>query len=134
MRPLSAQDLLDIWERGEAQHPVDRALTLLAAALPERPSADVRALSIGQRDALILALREHTFGPRLDGVATCPQCHADLECTLDVAALRTAQVAEPLEAARTLTVEGVTIECRVPNSQDLAVMAHCEDVATARRC
>src|SRR5215204_6554358 len=90
MRSLSAYDLLRVWEAGEDQHPLDRALTLLAAACPELTWDELAALSVGQRDARLLALRERTSGPRLNGFAECPQCLERLEFDVAVADLRVA--------------------------------------------
>src|ERR687894_3129170 len=88
MRPLSECDLLRVWEVGEDQHPLDRALTLLAAACPELTWDELAALSIGQRDARLLALRERTSGPRLYGFVECPRCAEHLEFDVAVADLR----------------------------------------------
>ena len=65
MRALSAPELLSVWERGQAQPPVQRTLTLLAAACPGILPDALAELSIGQRDARLLTLREWTFGPQL---------------------------------------------------------------------
>ena len=46
MRPLSAHDLLRVWELGEDQHPLDRALTILATACPELTWDELATLSI----------------------------------------------------------------------------------------
>src|SRR2546428_2594003 len=85
MHGLSAQELLLIWEVGLRQHPVDRALTILALALPKAPRAELLALSVGQRDAHLLAVREGTFGAQLAGFAECLACQERLEFVLDVA-------------------------------------------------
>ena len=90
MRPLSAQDLLRVWEVGENQHPLDRALTLLAAACPELTWDELAALSVGQRDARLFTIREQTSGPRLNGFAECPRCAERLEFDVAVADLRVA--------------------------------------------
>jgi hypothetical protein len=132
MRTLAARDLLQVWEWGEGQHPVDRALALLAVACPEMTRDELAALSIGQRDVLLLALRELAFGPRLDGFAECPECCERLEFTVNVADLRTADSAEPTEAELTLAVEGFDVRFRLPDSLDLAAVAHCDDVGVAR--
>ena len=87
MRPLAASDILKVWEQGEEQSAIDRALTMLAVACPELNGAELAGLSIGQRDARLSELRELTFGPRLDGFTACPQCQARLEFALDLAAL-----------------------------------------------
>ena len=132
MHPLSARDLMQVWEWGQGQHPVDRALTLLAVACPEMTRDELAALSIGQRDGLLLTLRELAFGPRLDGFAECPECREHLEFTVNVADLRTADSAEPTEAELTLAVEGFEVRFRLPDSLDLAAVAHCDDVGVAR--
>lgn len=132
MRPLAARDLLQVWEQAEGQHPIDKALTLLTVACSERTWEELAALSIGQRDALLLSLRELTFGPRLDGFAECPQCREHLECTVNIADLCTAEAMESKELEPTLTVEGFEVRFRLPNSLDLAAVAHCDDVTVAR--
>jgi hypothetical protein len=66
MRGLSDQQILQVWERGQQQHPLDRALTLLAFALPESPWETLSQLSIGQRDALLLRLRQQMLGDDME--------------------------------------------------------------------
>ena len=133
MRPLSAQDAPRVWERARGQHGVDRAITLLATACPDMTRHDLASLSLGQRDARLLTLRERTFGPQLDGLADCPNCEEQLQISLAVSDIRVAQEnqadAEPME----LKANGLRAPFRLPNSSDLAAAAHCPDVAAARR-
>jgi hypothetical protein len=131
VRPLSTYELLEVWELGEDQHPLDRALILLFAACPELTWDDLAELSVGQRDALLLTLREQTSGPRLNGFAECPRCAEQLEFDAAVADLR---VAEPAagEQARELDADGLKLEFRLPDSRDLAAVLDCEDPAAAR--
>jgi hypothetical protein len=130
VRPLTAHDLLEVWEAGEGQHPVDRALTLLAAAYPESTRDELAALSIGQRDARLLTLRERTFGPRMYGFAECPECAERLEFDVAVADLRVA--AEPGEEGSWELVAGdLMLRFRLPDSRDLAAAAGREDTSTA---
>ena len=70
---LTAADLLNVWERGLTQSPVQRALALLAACA-DTPVDTLAQLSIGQRDARLLTLREWAFGSQIVGVASCPGC------------------------------------------------------------
>jgi hypothetical protein len=74
MRALSAKELLSVWESGASQVPLQRALTMLAFACPEASSDSLARLTIGQRDARLLALREMTFGSEVTGVTDCPEC------------------------------------------------------------
>jgi hypothetical protein len=82
VQPIRTAELLQLWEYGQGQPPVRRALALLSAACPERSLTDLAALPIGQRDGLLLKLRERTFGPRLTVTAHCPQCDEKLELEL----------------------------------------------------
>ena len=84
MYSLSALDLVTVWEAGQGQHPLDRALTILAAAYPNATRDDLAALSIGERDARLLRLRGELFGMALNGFAECLQCGERLEFALNV--------------------------------------------------
>ena len=46
----SAVELIGAWERGAAQHWVDRALTMLSAAYPEMTFAELATLTIGAQN------------------------------------------------------------------------------------
>jgi len=132
MRPLTAQELLDAWERGLNEPPVQRALALLTAACPETKPTELARESVGRRDGRLLTLREQTFGPRLVSLAACPACGERLETAFDVADVRVVETgdgAEPLS----LTVAGRELAFRLPNSLDLAALAACEDLEGARR-
>ncbi len=132
MRSLSAHALLEVWETGEGQHPLDRALTILAAACPELTWDELAALSIGQRDARLLALRERTYGPRLEGFIECPRCAESLEFDVTVADLRTTAEPDEGEEALELVTDGFELRFRLPDSRDLAAVLGCEDPTAAR--
>jgi len=118
MHALSAGELLGVWELGLAQGLVERALTLLGAACDAPPDA-LASLTIGQRDACLLTLREWTFGSRMSGVLTCPDCGQRLELTFDVAEVRADAPADTGRAA-SLAKEGYDVQFRPPDSADLA--------------
>jgi hypothetical protein len=133
MQALSGQEILSIWELGLEQHPLDRALTMLRVAFPEWPWDELVTLSIGQRDDLLLTIREHTFGSRLIGLAVCPECQVRLEFTLDIADIHTAQGVQPVDQEYQLTVDDYELHFRLLNSTDLATIVGYRDVLTARR-
>ncbi|WP_413167483.1 hypothetical protein ACL6C3_12480 [Capilliphycus salinus ALCB114379] len=131
MRPLSADRILQIWEIGQSQHPVHRALTLLAFACPDRTAKELASLSIGQRDAYLLTLREMTFGSKLNAFAECPQCGEQLEFTMNVADIRIVEPLKPQVQQYSLIAEGVELLFRLPNSSDLATILEYQDVDAA---
>ncbi len=130
-------DILRIWESGQAQHPLDRALTMLQGNRPGQIRSQLAALPIAERDELLFQRREQWFGTRVEGYARCPQCREEVEFTLSTGDIRVAP--QLPEKHMELEAEGITIRFRLPDSRDLAVAAVCEDMERAcrllvRRC
>jgi hypothetical protein len=121
MRPLTTHELLDVWEVAAALPPPERALALLAAACPEQPADTLARLSVGQRDARLMTLREWAFGPRMVSVAACPRCGGQLELSFEVADIRVPP-AEPPELL-TLAIDGHEVRFRPLNGMDLVALA-----------
>ena len=113
MRPLSAADMLHLWEHARRRSTVERAVLLLEAALPDAPAEHLADLSIGRRDAALLALRVATFGRELSGCIDCPACGERLEFILDACALQL-----PARADAPIVAAGLSF--RLPTSRDLA--------------
>lgn len=131
MQPLSAAQLLTVWEQGLAQTPAQWALALLAAACPDESADALGQLGIGMRDGRLLTLREWTFGPQLACLVACPQCGEKLDLAFTVANIR----ALPVEATaeHTLTLGGYNIRFRLPNSLDATAVLRHQDTATNQR-
>ncbi|HXQ70225.1 MAG TPA: hypothetical protein VN844_07040 [Pyrinomonadaceae bacterium] len=125
MRALSASNLLNAWERGSRQPPVERALLLLGAACPEQTPEELAQLSIGRRDSLLLDLRERTFGSQFVSRLICQKCGEQLELAFKVSDI---EVAEEVNDALTLNRDGFEVMFRLPNSEDVraALVASCE--------
>jgi hypothetical protein len=136
MRNLSVAELLTAWERALGQSPVQQALVLLAAAYPEQAPEQLARLSVGQRDACLLTLREQLFGSQLHSVTACPQCQQHIELTFNVPDIRVEPAMTdpitPAGEAMTLTMEGYRVHFRLPNSLDLASIETSTDVNQAR--
>ena len=126
MRPLAAAELLDLWEQGLSVPLVTRTLLLLTQACSDTTRDALARLPIGHRDALLLKLREWTFGPRLDSVVDCPQCGERLEITLDISDLLTTAGEAPPETLF-LQAEGYRVSYRLPNSYDLMALVDLEN-------
>jgi len=126
MRSPSASEILVVWERGLAQSPIQRALELLSPVYPQDSPVDLRDLSVGRRDAELLALREQLFGPEMAAIAACPQCGGRLDLTLNVTEMRSICPPEPLDSVD-LTVAGYELQFRLPNSEDLALALNRND-------
>jgi hypothetical protein len=127
MQALTNAELIGLWERGRDSGPVARALALAGASLPAMPPEERLALTIGERNAAILALRRATFGGRLDGRLDCPDCGEALEFRLDAAAL----AVPSSDAKAELTAGG--LHFRMPNSRDLLAAARCTDTGSGAR-
>jgi hypothetical protein len=130
MRSLSAAQLLEVWERGTKEHPVERALTLLSACCDE-PRSELAALSIGRRNAHLLEIYERLFGSELEAFAQCPQCGERLEYHLTTRELSVA--APQQELPLVLEMEETSLRLRLPNSTDLRAASEAHSPDDARR-
>ena len=118
MYALTASELLDVWERGVAAYPFQRAQALLEVAYPTTPPADLAGLTVGERDRRLLALREATFGSHISAVATCAGCTASLEVTFHTSDIMT--LPSPNGAAHVAVLGAYFVEFRLPTGRDLA--------------
>lgn len=122
MHPVSAPELLDIWEWGLARNPIERGLALLAAAWPGQPVEELARLPVGWRDIQLLNLRESLFGPKLEMQTACPQCAEPLELQVHTGDLVAAaqQHLPPTQApSGELLVGERVFHFRLPDSLDL---------------
>jgi hypothetical protein len=134
MHPLSAAELLQVWEHGQAHSHTERALGLLQAACPELERTDLAKLSVGQRDGLLLTLREWTFGSQIEATARCPACAERLEMAFSAGDIRATPAAP---APHSLSVGSYSLQFRPPSSADLLATSGAEDSARdllLRRC
>ena len=129
MRALTAEDILRAWELGQGRRLIDQGLLLLALAVPEVSMTELSHLPVGQRNAQLLALRQSTLGAMAECLAVCPHCGASLEFSLDTANLATAH---PVPRECQLVSGDYEVGFRLPNSLDLAAIAGCDDMSTAR--
>lgn len=133
MRPLTADDIIRVWELGSRQDSAERAVTVLAAAFPEERGDELWRLSLGQRNARLLSMRERLFGSELNAFSECFNCGEQLEFTLSAGALR---IAGPVEASGTefeLEAEGFALRFRLLDSFDLRAASASPDASAARR-
>jgi len=128
MRALTNRDFLDLWERGSALHPLDRALLVLATADLGEPYEALADWPLGRRNAALIRLRREWFGSALTGWISCPRCSGRLEFSFDTGIL----LDQPDEAASELSVDGRSF--RALTTRDLAsVAADSDESAAAHR-
>lgn len=118
MRPLSASDMLKVWEGGQGEPPYRQAFLLLVAACPEETPEEILSLSIGSRDARLLTLREWTFGPEFTSLTACPSCSERLEFSMNIGDIRIS-ASEPRNQPLHLALDDYSIDFRLPNTGDL---------------
>jgi hypothetical protein len=126
MQAPSASELLAVWERARAQPITTQALMLLEGCKPGASMEDLAKLSVGRRDALLLALREALFGTRLSGLTACPRCGQQLEIGIEAADIR-ADAAQPDHGLLSVKRGGYLAHFRLPNSDDLNAISESND-------
>jgi hypothetical protein len=132
---LTDNDVLNLRESGQHLSSVERALLVLSAASPEMPRQQLAALSVGERDARLLGIRERTFGSILDVFTICPSCQQELELSLTTTRLRFSAPDDRQDAGGEFSaaIGDLTVQYRLPDSTDLQAVAVCENVETAQR-
>jgi hypothetical protein len=132
MRPLSAIDVVGVWESGSSLRPADRALSLLAQVFQQTPLDELASLTLGRRDFHLLSLREKLFGSDIGCFAECPECAQRLEFTVNAAEIRVHDTSEPAAQEFELSTEGYELRFRLINGADLAAISACEEREAAR--
>lgn len=128
---LKAESLLRIWEFGAKAAAPTRAWLMLCAAQPDQSGDALAGLSVGQRDARLLELREQLFGPSFECLVRCPQCKqlVELAFSADDIRLPHAQTGVTFD----LEADGYTARCRLPTCADLIALEEETDAAAARQ-
>lgn len=133
MRPLTADDIIRVWEAGYSQNSAERAVTVLAAAFPEKRGDELWRLSLGERNAHLLGVRERLFGSELQAFSECLNCGAQVEFTLSAGALRIARPTEAPDTEFDFEAEGYAVRFRLLDSLDLRAASVAPDVDAARK-
>lgn len=120
MRALTASEIIQLWETACRFHPIDQALSVLRVVMPDHSRDELAALTLGQRDSLLLALRRITFGDTLPGKSHCPHCGETVEFELSCSALQQDFV---VPKQKTVSQDDYTFQIRPLNSFDLAAAA-----------
>ncbi len=81
---LSAEALIDLSEAAAALSPARWSLACLGRGYKGWQDADLRALPLGQRDAMMLGLRRALKGDVLSAEPTCQSCTATFELRLAI--------------------------------------------------
>src|SRR5438270_13239911 len=96
MRALSGNLLLTAWERCAGEHDINRAVTMLALALPASSREQLAALPLAEHNVLLLRLHEVSFGLRIHGFAAFSPFGEPMEFTFAARSL-----GDDLDAGRT---------------------------------
>jgi hypothetical protein len=119
LRPLTAAELLQIWEDGLDQPLYHKSAMLLVAACAPADWDTVVQWPVGRRDGLLLQLRQAIFGTNLENTAFCPGCSEQVEWEMKTTHLL---VSIPLESREipvfTLDSAPFNLRFRLPNTQD----------------
>lgn len=129
---LSAAELLKLWERARTLPPMECALTFAAANGAGGAPEQLAHLSIGQRDAELLKLREKLFGSRMSARTNCPACGDAMELNFSVGEIQAQLPPAPAQKFSAKFGE-YEIAFRLPNSSDLALIVPGEEIAIQKR-
>jgi hypothetical protein len=121
MHPPHPEQLLRLWEDGLHQSLLEKTVRLLATSCDTKDVSLVSRISIGERDARLLQLREWMFGRQLKNMSACPVCGQLTEWETKTTDLRLQQWPQELaERKYSLDIKEYTVVFRLPHSGDMA--------------
>jgi hypothetical protein len=121
LKPLNASEVLELWEETSGQTVLAKSLSLLSKACSTEDFNQLGHLSIGERDARLLQLREWMFGTVLRSKFICPNCAETIEWESDSQGLHLQSFSEELFVREFfLETDGYSIRFRLPDSFDIA--------------
>jgi hypothetical protein len=132
MRPLSAVELLAVWEENWRQPPLWQGLALLAAACPDESGATLMEMPVGRFNQRLLTLYGWCFGPSFTAVTTCAACSELVEVTLDAPSLCAQGVEQPASWLELDCNDGA-VRFRLPTLGDLIAAGEAATVLEASR-
>lgn len=120
MKPLTIPELLSVWDETAGRPLIEKMVRLLAKASFTGDFNEVLQLSIGERDARLLQIREWLFGNRLKNKVDCPSCHETLEWESDTRNLHLQTISQDAAGKEfTFQIDNYTVKFRLPNSSDI---------------
>ena len=127
MRHLNTAEILQVWEEWFNQSFLEKNLRLLAVACSVNDLHQLSHLSIGDRDARLLQLREWMFGYILRNKVNCPNCAEVIEWETDTKDLHLQSITQNLFVREFfLEKDGYSIQFRLPDSVDIFRIAKSE--------
>lgn len=134
MRAPSAAELIRVWELGQGRKPWYRALLLLAPVFPDSAFRALGEMTLGARNAYLLALRELLFGTTIDALTRCPSCGERIQFSISVESFLPAPPElrpSAYASAFTCHVGGSDVAYRLLCSDDLAAVSALHDASSA---
>ncbi len=129
---MTSAQIIDLWEHGRNQSIAERAQLLLQLAFPQASKGELLRLTLGQRDSVLLRLREMTFGPTLACVGECPECGALGERGIELPRLLGEPPSNPGRVDFLFDQDGFQIQFRPLRGTDLHLLQRAKDSEAAR--
>jgi len=134
VRAPSAAELIRVWELGQGRKLWYRALLLLAPVFPDSAFRALGEMTLGARNAYLLALREQLFGTKIDATVRCPSCGERIQFAVSVDAFLP-RIPErgpsAYEKSFTCHAGGTDVAYRLLCSYDLAAVSQLDDASYA---
>lgn len=129
IRPVTTEQLLDIWEYAAQQSPAHRALALVQSLSDQ--ADDARNWTVGRRDRELMLIRQTLLGDAIRGVANCPLCHLPVEFDFRLSDLM--EQAPDGTTCDQVISDDFEIQWHLPTCAELADLSAEADVNQSRR-
>jgi hypothetical protein len=120
MEPVTADELLTVWEEGRSRHPLDRALMLAAWGQPDWPIEAIPDYPVGQVNYALFKLRRRIFGQNIQTVCACRHCGETLDITFNLDEFICEDNHGMEFTSKVLAVDVDHYQFRIPTTRDLS--------------
>jgi hypothetical protein len=128
IRTPAPHELMDAWDAGSSEHRLQRSAPLVRAVTGLEPAA-LAELGIGERERVLVQVRERLFGDTMRALVECPSCGLELELEMATSTLLGATHGPEVVEVE---VGDFHLSCRVPRSADLVDAAATGSTSAAR--
>lgn len=137
MVDLSAQRILEVWEQGcsctnETRINETRTQALLGLAMPELSSESLSEIILGERNKKLLDIHQQMFGSVLQGYIECSECGEALDLEFEIGDFGFASISH-ISETHSIKQGNLTVEIRLPNSNDLNALESLNNIEEGRR-
>ncbi len=129
---ISAQRVLNTWERGALLSAEAKSQALLSLISPDLSTQALTDLVLGERNKNLLELRQQLFGSKLQAYIECGECGEALDLEFSIDDFGFSSI-DHIPEMHSVSIENMCADIRLPNGHDLTALTQVKNVEDGRQ-